>query len=717
MRLGFCSFKKNLSLEKYNPYMRLLDKFKLISKSLTSADEDIWKPLIGGIFSPLSKTRRKRQEMYYGTVFACIDAIAQGVAPTKLRLYKTNKDGEAELQTDAKAQELLRVLKRPSRFFTGLDLLYTTSSHIDISGQSYWWIRKNGNGKPAELWPLDPARVEPVKDTKEFITGYEYTVNGNKQRFNLDEIIDIRRPNPYNYYEGLSTIQMAAYEIDNDLDGIEFNQIFFKNGATPSGVLTSEAKPTPEVQDKIKEQLQARYQGKENAFKLMVLFGGMDYKPISLSQKDMDFINQRKLSRDQILSIFRVPKPILAISDDVNRANAETGEYVFAKFTLKPRLDFIVEKLNCELLPLFGFGEEYFLSYDDVVPENRELALKEKEVSCGKWKTRNEIRAMEGLDPLPGGDDLEIDSTKMPLGDGYITQENPKKDPEEEKSLHENVKSLLSHLSPRPVSKKHPADERASGSPQDGAREKLVDDAITKATKDRLFLYRRRRYLAKQERYLASKMKIAINDLAKSVKIDKKDALSDSVEVILSKIIDTRKFQSVTAGLLFKVGLETYQAGYEQTSEGFGYGLDFQQANMNAVNYMKARSRETAESVAKSHLDESRKILERLMAEDDFTLEKAVKEIRAAIRDQSTYRSERIARTESQTAYNKGNRLAYEQSGVVEKLKWIGRDDACSICSQNIGKVADLKGGVWPSGHSEAPAHPNCRCEVIPYFE
>jgi len=107
---------------------------------------------------------------------------------------------------------------------------------------------------------------------------------------------------------------MAAYEIDNDLDAIEFYQIFFKNGATPSGVLTSEAKPTPEVQDKIKEQLQARYQGKENAFKLMVLFGGMDYKPISLSQKDMDFINQRKLSRGLRVNLAKTYSPVSAFA-------------------------------------------------------------------------------------------------------------------------------------------------------------------------------------------------------------------------------------------------------------------------------------------------------------------------------------------------------------------------------------------------------------------
>jgi HK97 family phage portal protein len=706
--------------------MSLLDSLRSITKSLTAIGEE-WKPLIGNIFTLGLKTKRKQQEMYYGTVFSCVDAIASAVSTSRLRLFKLNKDGEPELQTDSKANELIALLNRPNKFFTGMDLFYAASSHIDLFGGAYWWIRKTSGGRPAEIWPLNPNNLKPIPDPVEFIKGYEYRVNGNSQTFDVEEIIDLRRPNPFNALEGLSTIQMAAYEIDSDLDAIEYNQMFFKNGANPSGIVSFETKPEKEVIDQVIEQVQKKNQGMQNFHKIMVLFGGAKYAQTSLSQKDMDYIEQRKLSRDQIMSIFKVPKAILAISDDVNRANAETQEYSFTKFTVKPRLDFIVEKLSRELLPLFGFDPAYYyLGYDDIVPENRELALKEKEASVRKWKTVNEIRATEGLKPVKNGDDLYVGVGEISLNDYYgdapeEDPNNPKEDPSE-KSLLGKVKEYLA-IKQRP----HPTKTRSmhkrgdeSGDPQkSGVRfsKDKVDQVVTKATKDRLFLLRRRRYLAKQEKYIASKMKQVFLDFAKEIGPTEKDILSDSVEVILSKIVRTDNFKSVTTGLLFKFGMETYQAGYEQTSDGYGYSLDFQQVNQNAVSFLKKRSRETAEDIAQTHLNQSRKILEKLMAENDFTLDKAVAEIRKSIRDDSTYRSERIARTESQTAYNKGNRLAYQQSGVVETLKWIGRDDACEICSQNIGKTAALKGGVWPSGHSEAPVHPNCRCEVIPYFE
>lgn len=97
--------------------MSLLDSLRTITKSVSGVGNE-WIPLLGNIFTPRMKTRRKQQEMYYGTVFSCVDAIASAVSTSRLRLYKLNKDGEPELQTTPDAKRLIALLNRPNKFFT-----------------------------------------------------------------------------------------------------------------------------------------------------------------------------------------------------------------------------------------------------------------------------------------------------------------------------------------------------------------------------------------------------------------------------------------------------------------------------------------------------------------------------------------------------------------------------------------------------------------------
>jgi hypothetical protein len=88
----------------------------------------------------------------------------------------------------------------------------------------------------------------------------------------------------------------------------------------------------------------------------------------------MDFVNLRGLARDVVREAFRAPKVMLGVSDDVNRANAQTGQEVFAAWGTVPRLDRKKDILNHRLLPMFGStGQGVEFDYVNPVPANREL--------------------------------------------------------------------------------------------------------------------------------------------------------------------------------------------------------------------------------------------------------------------------------------------------------------------------------------------------------
>jgi len=82
----------------------------------------------------------------------------------------------------------------------------------------------------------------------------------------------------------------------------------------------------------------------------------------------MDFIESMKFTRDDILTAFKVPKPLVAVVDDVNRANAETAMFIFLSETIKPEITRLIEKFNEEMV-YPDFDDRLFLDFDDPTPE------------------------------------------------------------------------------------------------------------------------------------------------------------------------------------------------------------------------------------------------------------------------------------------------------------------------------------------------------------
>jgi phage portal protein BeeE len=98
----------------------------------------------------------RRAEAYRGWVFACVNAIAEDIASTELRLEQLNAEGKWEISKD---QEPVRVLHAANPAMSGYDLLFSVAAYLLIEGNSYWFVAYNGLNKPAELWPLDPTKV------------------------------------------------------------------------------------------------------------------------------------------------------------------------------------------------------------------------------------------------------------------------------------------------------------------------------------------------------------------------------------------------------------------------------------------------------------------------------------------------------------------------------------------------------------------------------
>ena len=361
---------------------------------------------------------------YRNWVFACATARGEEVGNIKLIL---KKDGEEIFK-----HEILDLLNAVNPYMTKHDLFEATQIFKDLDGNAFWYLARDGEdgkGKIREIYILRPDKVRLVIDPQNplLVQGYAYVQpDGKIIPFTPSEILHHKNFDPTaNHpfpHKGMGIVQAAAFAIDTDNEARAWNLNFFKNGARPDGILTTDGDSAmdPAEYKRLQEEWNEEHGGSSNAHKLAVLSGGLKYQEITRNQKDMDFLGQRTFSRDEILALFRVPKTIIGITDDVNRANADASVYVFALRTIKPLMQKLVDTLNEFLIPQFN---EPGLRFDfaSPVPEDRIARTAEYTAGHNKWLSTNDIRRIEGLLVTENGEKLygqmgqePIDETPVP---------------------------------------------------------------------------------------------------------------------------------------------------------------------------------------------------------------------------------------------------------------------------------------------------------------
>lgn len=155
-----------------------------------------------------------------------------------------------------------------------------------------------------ELLPLDPGSVKP-KLGDDWTVTYEVTFkDGTTKTLTQDDIWHVRLFT-LDGLNGLNPISYARQAIDLGLATEEHGSRLFTNGAVASGVLATDQALSDEAFERLKTQFHGEHMGVANAYKPMILEMGLNWKPISLNAEDSQFLETRKMQRDEICAIFR----------------------------------------------------------------------------------------------------------------------------------------------------------------------------------------------------------------------------------------------------------------------------------------------------------------------------------------------------------------------------------------------------------------------------
>lgn len=681
--------------------------------------------VLGGFFesssNKLSDTKTissKLLEANVDWVYRNNDVIAKEVAQIEFELYQVGiKDSKFEY-TEISDHPLLELLDRFNETTTKSDGLYMAQSHKKLTGNSYWYL----DGKGADInniFLLQPDNVElELGDftgaSARMVEAYVYkaVVDGKEvsKTYDPDQIIHIKTPNPNNPYMGYGAVEAAADVIDLDWLTTDLGKKFFKNGAITNFILSTEGKLQEEQLKRLKAEFKSAYGGSKNAFKTMILGGGLKPTTIQASNKDMDFMAQLEWYRDKIMVLFGNTKASLGIIDDVNRASHESSIISWKRNSVLPEMQAIVNALNEYLVP--RYGNNLLLGFCDPVPENRSAKLEEMKAAVeAKIISKNEARELLGYDTVEGEEYDEVpdalqnvDTDKILRKRGWFKKLKDYRVYKEigrdlaKAELKKKKRNTIVTVKTEPVEEK--------------IHERFTNEQVLSYVDKQLGAVEQveGRLQNKIEQFVLSVKEQALANYPEKQPKQYSKALIDENEFMVRAELDF-------APLLRDVAILAGNEALDLIDEKLQYfGFDYEPT-------IRTNVRKFTQSMLDTEQDKMVEIIKNGI-EAGKSIPNIRREMSEAFDQLSKIQAERISRTEVIRTSNEAAIDSWIESGVVEGKQWFTAEDGRvdSECAALNGKIImTLKGDFYKKEsefeNGNPPLHPNCRCVILPVLD
>lgn len=344
--------------------------------------------------------------------------LTNAIVHRAVRLIAENAASCAFLAYEGAAERdqhpLLALLSRPNARQDGASFFEALYAHMLLAGNAYVEAVALDD-QVRELHALRPDRMKVVPGHDGWPEAYEYSVAGRSVRFdqlasNVPPILHLTFFHPLDDHYGLAPIEAAAVAVDTHNSSSAWNKALLDNAARPSGALVysgPEGAVLSDSQfDRLKRELTETYQGAVNAGRPLLLEGGLDWKAMSLTPKDMDFLEAKNAAAREIALAFGVPPMLLGIPGDNTYANFQEANRVFWRQTILPLASRVGTSLAQWLSPQFGGELRIVVDADkiDALASDR-TALWDR-IASAPFLTLNEKREATGYAPVADGDRL-----------------------------------------------------------------------------------------------------------------------------------------------------------------------------------------------------------------------------------------------------------------------------------------------------------------------
>ncbi|WP_442958902.1 phage portal protein [Providencia sp. PROV120] len=389
--------------------------------------QDLLKAL-GGISSS-GKTVSTDKALQLSAVWSCVRLLSESISTLPLKIYLHQEDGSRVIAKDHPAYRVL--CRRPNAEMTPSRFMLMVVASLCLQGNAYIEKRYIG-GKLVSLQPLLPQLVT-VKRLDNGLLDYQCVEQGGKNRpipvknmmhirgFGLDGVV------------GLTPIQVGRNILGSAIATDETAAKIFRNGLLASGFLSSKTALTKEQREKLRGYLNA-FISSENAGKLMILENDLSYNGISMNPEDAQLLQSRSWSIEEICRWFRVPPFMVGHADKQSSwaSSVEGMNMQFLTNTLRPLLVNIEQEINRCLL---DSDDDYYAEFSVeglLRADSAGRAAYYTTALQNGWMSRNDVRRLENLPPIEGGDIYTVQLNLTPIE--QLGKDTLRHDPEQLKA-------------------------------------------------------------------------------------------------------------------------------------------------------------------------------------------------------------------------------------------------------------------------------------------
>ena len=344
-----------------------------------------------------------------GALRTVVDFLGRNIASLGLHQFRRVSDTDRERLTDT---DLIRLINEPNPSTTRYRLMDSLVRDFGIYDRAYWLKARTSKGRPF-LLRLPPAYVRPMGS---WMWPDAFEFNGGRERkiYPADQVVHFRGYSP-DGSSGVSPIESLRRVLAEEYEAGRMRENTLRNGARVSGYLERPA-GAPAWSDtaatRFRTAWQAQYAGSgPMAGGTPILEDGMKFVPASQTAEQLQYVEARKLTREEVAAAYFIPPTMVGVMDSATFSNIKEQHKHLYQDTLGPWLQMIAEELALQLLGDFPDSKGTYLEFN--LAEKLRGSFEEQAAQLqasvgGPFMTRNEARALSNLPAIDGGDELIV---------------------------------------------------------------------------------------------------------------------------------------------------------------------------------------------------------------------------------------------------------------------------------------------------------------------
>ena len=332
------------------------------------------------------------------SVWNAIRLLSESVSSLPITVYRKENNGDKVEDVNNRIYNLIKF--KPNNFQNKITFFEYVMYSVLTDGNAYVQIVRDNSANPVQLLPLNPDYVNIfIKENELF-----YQMDGGSV-LDSSDVLHIKLITD-DGIEGLSPIDQCAKAINWSLSMEEFGSTFFKNGAKPSSVLSTDRALSETAIERLKNSFNSSYAKLKSSNSTIILEEGLSFKPISISPEQAQFLASRQFGIEEIARIFNIPPHMLKDLSKSSFNNIEMQSQEYVTYTLMPYLTRIEQEMNLKLFRTNELGKTFVefnvngLLRGDVKTRNEAY----KTAIQNGYMSINEVRQKENLNSIEGGD-------------------------------------------------------------------------------------------------------------------------------------------------------------------------------------------------------------------------------------------------------------------------------------------------------------------------